>query len=113
MRHTAIKILFALVTALVVPHLAIAQAKLENPLQFQTIADFIAAALRVMVMVALPVITLFIVYAGAQFVLARGNQEGLKRARENFMYVILGALLILGAWVIATMIGGTVTQLLG
>lgn len=84
---------------------------LQNPLQFSSITDFIAGALRVMVMVSLPVITLFIVYAGSQFILARGNQGKLTEAKTNFMYVILGALLILGAWVIATMIGGTITQL--
>jgi hypothetical protein len=60
-----------------------------------------------------PVITVFIVYAGFLFVSARGNTETIKKAKENFMYVILGAALILGAWVLATLIGGTVSQLLG
>jgi len=46
-------------------------------------------------------------------VLARGNSSKLDEAKKNFVYVIIGALLILGAWVIATLIGGTVTQLVG
>jgi hypothetical protein len=52
-----------------------------------------------------------IVVAGFQFVLAQGNEEALGKAKRNFMYVVLGATLILGAWVIATLIGGTVNQL--
>jgi len=88
---------------------------LENPLNrdFSTIPAFIAGALKVLVIVALPIITLFIVISGFMFVLARGNSSKLEEAKKNFVYVIIGALLILGAWVIATLIGGTVTQLVG
>jgi hypothetical protein len=86
---------------------------LQNPLspQFSTIPGFISGALKVMVEVALPIITVAIVYAGFKFVAARGNPGKLSEARTNFVFVILGALLILGAWIIATLIGGTVTQL--
>lgn len=89
------------------------QSRLENPLNqaYSTVPDFIAGALRVLVIVALPIITLFIVVAGFMFVKARGNPEELATAKRNFVYVILGAILILGAWVLATLIGGTVTQL--
>jgi len=84
---------------------------LENPLSVGGLADFVALALKVMVMVALPIISLFIVYSGFLFVSARGNSEQLDKAKMNLLYVIIGAILILGAWVIATLIGGTVTQL--
>ncbi len=101
-----------------VPYLARAadcSAGLCNPLNsnFSTIPAFIAGALKVLVIVALPIITLFLVVAGFMFVFARGNSSKLEEAKKNFVYVIIGALLILGAWVIATLIGGTVTQLVG
>ena len=86
-------------------------SSLQNPLQYSGIAEFIAGALKVMVQVALPIISLFVVYSGFLFVSAQGNTEKLATARNNFFYVIIGAILILGAWVIATLIGGTVTQL--
>ena len=91
----------------------VAAQTLENPLNstFSSVPNFIAGFLRVMVMVALPVISLFIVYSGFLFVSARGKTGKLETARNNFVYVIVGAILILGAWVIATMIGGTVQQL--
>ena len=107
--------LAALYTLVVFGSFTIAHADLENPLNsnFSTIPAFIAGALKVLVIVALPIITLFIVVAGFMFVLARGNSSKLEDAKKNFVYVIIGALLILGAWVIATLIGGTVTQLVG
>lgn len=88
---------------------------LENPLNpsISTIPTFIAYALKVLVQVSLPIISLFIVYSGFLFVFARGNTEKLARARSNFLYVIIGALLILGAWMIAVLLSGTVTQLTG
>ncbi len=88
---------------------------LQNPLNssFSDIPKFIEGALKVLVIVALPIITLFMVVAGFMFIAARGNESKLTEAKKNFMYVIIGALLILGAWVIATLIGGTVTQLVG
>ncbi|MEY4747462.1 MAG: hypothetical protein RLZZ416_511 [Candidatus Parcubacteria bacterium] len=94
---------------------AVAFADLENPLkpEFSDIPRFIAGALRVLVVVALPIISLFVVVAGFMFIWARGNASELEKAKKNFVYVIIGALLILGAWVIATLIGGTVSQVVG
>jgi Type IV secretion system pilin len=78
-----------------------------------SIQDFIAAFLKAVVEISLPILTLFIVYSGFMFVTARGNPEKLRKARENFLYVIIGAILILGAWVLATLIASTATQVLG
>jgi len=97
-----------------VPMLAVAaDGSLDSPLNpaFSSIPGFIAGALKALVLVALPILTLFIVYSGFLFISAQGNESKLKDAKQNFMYVIIGALLILGAWVIATLIAGTVSQL--
>lgn len=101
-----------LIALLFVPQFVLAQT-IKNPLGVSTVADFIARALKSMVLLALPVVALFFVISGFMFVSARGNTHKLQEARENFVYVVIGALLIIGAWVIATMIGGTVTQVLG
>lgn len=66
-----------------------------------------------MVQVGLPIVALFLLIAGFKFVSARGNSSKLEEAKENFKFVIIGAALILGAWVIATLIGNTVTQIVG
>lgn len=91
----------------------IAHAALDNPLnsQYSSIPLFIEGVLKVLVIVALPIISLFIVYSGFKFITAQGNSGKLDEAKKNFVYVIVGALLILGAWIIATLISGTVSQL--
>lgn len=91
------------------------QVGLQNPLnpEFSSIPNFVSGVLKVMVMIALPIISLFIVYSGFLFVAAQGNSEKIDQAKRNFLYVIIGATLILGAWVIANLIGGTVTQITG
>jgi hypothetical protein len=92
---------------------SVAYAQFQNPLQTPDIQSFIATGLKALVVIALPIITVFIVISGFMFVAARGNQSKLEKAKENFVYVIIGAGLILGAWVLATLIGGTVTQVVG
>ena len=84
---------------------------LQNPLNFGTIPEFLAGALKALAMIALPIISLFLVISGFLFITAQGNQQKLDTAKKNFMYVIIGALLILGAWIIATLIAATVNQL--
>ena len=109
-KKSLIHLLVAMTTVL--PFIAAAQG-IQDPLNsaFSTIPTFIAGFLKAMVMLALPVIALFLVISGFKFVSAQGNPGKLSEAKENFVYVIIGALLILGAWVIATLINGTVSQL--
>lgn len=90
---------------------AFAQLTLENPVAFNSIQDLVSNILKLMVMVAVPIITLFLVYSGFLFVLAQGNEEQLAKAKTNFLYVVLGSILILGAWVFASLLGNTVTEL--
>lgn len=85
----------------------------KSPTGTMSFQSFIAAAMTAMVKIAVPIITVFIVYSGFLFVTAQGNQAKLETAKRNFLYSILGALLILGAWVLAQIIGSTVTELLG
>ena len=88
---------------------------IQNPLDsaYSSIPLFIAGFLKVMVEVGLPIVALFLLIAGFRFVSAGGNESKLSEAKENFKFVIIGALLILGAWVIATLIGNTVSQVIG
>ncbi|HWP61042.1 MAG TPA: hypothetical protein VN495_00355 [Candidatus Paceibacterota bacterium] len=78
---------------------------------FQNVQDFVSKALQVLVQVSLPVIGFFIVFVGFQFVSAQGNPGKLATARKNLLYVLIGAGLVLGAWVLATLIGSTVSEL--
>jgi len=85
--------------------------RLENPLAFNSISEFIAAALQALVVIALPIVGFFILLSGFLFISARGNKDQLTKAKTNFMWVIAGSILILGAWALSQLIGGTVNQL--
>lgn len=105
--------LAALLWSAALPVFAQTVQSLENPLRFSSLEKFIEGVLQAVVMIALPVIVAFIVYAGFKYIFARGNVSKIGEAHKNFTYVVIGTILILGAWVLATLIGGTVTQLLG
>jgi hypothetical protein len=99
----------------VVVHAQTGTVALQSPLNssISTIPGFLAFALKALVKIALPIISVFIVYSGFLFVTAQGNSEKISTARMNFLYVIIGSILILGAWVLATIIGGTVADIVG
>ena len=99
------------VLALVLALPTTALAQLDNPLRFPTIQGFIEGLLQAVVIIATPIITLAVVYSGFLFITARGNEEQLRNAKRNFLYVLIGALLILGAWALAQLIGGTINEL--
>jgi hypothetical protein len=110
-------ILAAIALALALPFIANAAEcqGICSPLSadFSTIPRFIAGFLQVMVQVGLPVIALFMLIAGFKFVSAGGSSEGINKAKENFKWVIIGSIFILGAWVIANLIGNTVGSVIG
>ncbi len=112
--RTNIYVAAAAVAFVLLPFIASAQSQsLKNPANVPDFQSFIANFLKAIVEISLPILTLFIVYAGFMFVTARGNSEKLADAKRNFLWVILGAILILGAWVLATLIASTATQVLG
>lgn len=93
--------------------LLVRAAELQSPLKFPDLSSLIEGLLRSIVYVSFPIISLFVVYAGFKFLTAQGNETKLTSAKENIRYVILGALLILGAWALAQLLGGTVNELRG
>ena len=49
-------------------------------------------------------ITIFLVWAGFLFVSARGNEQQLSTAKTMLFWTIIGAILIVGAWVLAQVV---------
>lgn len=82
---------------------------LENPLAFDTLQDFIVAILNVIVVIATPIVVVFIVLAGFNYVAAQGNPAKIQAATKSLTYAIIGGVLILGAVAIAQIIKNLVT----
>ena len=89
------------------------QTGVTNPLHDNSIEQYVSDVLQLFVRLAIPVLAFFIVMSGFSFVLARGNPSALAKAKKNFLYVIIGTCLVLGAFTIAAMIRATVSQITG
>jgi len=90
--------------------------KLENPLSgggINDIPSLIQAILKIAMVIGVPVVALGIIYAGFQFVAAQGNKEKLEKAKETIKWVLVGAVLLLGAWAIAEAVAGTIEAIRG
>ncbi|MBI5005356.1 MAG: hypothetical protein HZC03_02020 [Candidatus Lloydbacteria bacterium] len=85
--------------------------RLPNPIAANSFQELIQKILRVVVDIGVPVATLFIIYSGFLFVKAQGNPEKLKEAKETFFWTIIGTAVLLGAWVLAQAIAGTIRSL--
>ncbi len=85
--------------------------KLCNPIKFSTLTDFLLAVLNVVLQYSVLLIVLFLVYAGFQFVTAQGNTEKLSKAKQMFVWIIIGAFVILGVYVIRAAICGTLNSI--
>lgn len=85
---------------------------LQNPLSVNTLQEFIKKFLDVVLTIAIPVIALFIIYSGFLFVTAQGNSKKLTDAKNTLLYTIIGAAILLGAWVLASAVAETVNQVI-
>jgi len=77
----------------------------------QTIPDFIKKIIEIVVTIGVPIVVLSIIYTGFLFVKAQGNSEEITKAKKSLMYTLIGAALLLGAFVIAQAIGTTINDI--
>ncbi len=87
---------------------------IRNPLgTTNSISALVTKILDIVIQIGLPAIALAIVYTGFLFVAARGNEIKLTQAKTTLLWTVIGAGVILGAFVIKTAICGTITNLGG
>lgn len=85
---------------------------IANPLDdINSISDFIVAIVNVVRDIGFFVAIFFIIYSGFLFVKARGNETELATAKKTFLWTLVGTAVLLGAWLIAQAIQGSVDNL--
>jgi len=84
-----------------------------NPIRFDNLRDFLVAILNVIVQISFPIIVLAIIYTGFLFVSARGAPDKLTRAKSALAWTLVGSIIVLGAFVLANGIKGTVDEIRG
>ena len=83
-----------------------------NPIpSVTTVGGFVQILLSIILTIGIPIVAFFIIYSGFLFVMARGKPEDLETAKRAFGYTVIGAALLLGAWVFAQAISATVNAL--
>lgn len=81
---------------------------LTNPLRFDTLEEFFEAMLGFIVRIGTIIVVVMIVIVGFMFVSARGNPEKIKDARTALLWTLVGAVILIGASIIAEAIRATV-----
>ena len=102
--------------AAALPAISLAQTAgvqtLQNPLGgITSVCKLVVALVDAATVIGIPVAILFVVWAGFKFILARGNAGALGEARTNFLNVVIGIGIFVGASLIASVIINTLQQL--
>ena len=84
---------------------------IKNPLNICSIPELINLILGLVIDIGLPVVALAIIYVGFLFVSARGNESKLSEAKTAFLWTVVGAAIVLGAFVISNVIKVTIDNL--
>lgn len=85
---------------------------LMNPLGgVSTISAFLNLILDIVVKIGTPIAVLFIIYSGFLFVTARGDSGQITKAKETFMWTIIGTLILFGARLLGTILENTAKEL--
>lgn len=84
---------------------------IKNPIKYNDLGDFIIAIADGIAQIGFYLVVIFIIFSGFLFVKARGNEAELKKAKEAFLYTVIGAAILLGATVLANVVAGTINQI--
>ncbi|MEY2640652.1 MAG: hypothetical protein RL150_45 [Candidatus Parcubacteria bacterium] len=103
----------ALMTAVLLPTLVQAQVQFTNPIRKGSIQEILTAVLDFLTAIGAILAVLFTVYAGFLFVTARGNEGQLGKAKQTLFWTLVGAVIVLGAFVLAEVIETTANQIKG
>lgn len=84
--------------------------KLQNPLKVTSIKEVIFLAVNIMVYIGVSFAILAIIFVGFKFVMAQGKPEEISKAKEWFLYIIIGLAILISAKVIVEIIQNTLVK---
>jgi len=84
---------------------------LDNPLSgVSDIPELLAAIVNVLLVIAVPIVVFFLIYAGFNYVTAQGNPEKIKTASRSILYALIGAVIVFGAFAISSILQNIVNE---
>jgi hypothetical protein len=87
------------------------EVPIENPINVTSIPQLIKKVLEAMIKIGIPLLVIMIVYSGALYLFARGNQTKIGAAHDMFLYTLVGGAILLGAWALSELIYDTLIDL--
>lgn len=99
---------FAENSTTVTPPPAVGTTKIKNPLKYETIEELLKLIVEGILKLAIPIIALAIIYSGFLFVTSLGNPGKLEKAKDAFLYTVIGAAILLGSWGLAQLIAESI-----
>jgi len=82
-----------------------------NPLKTDSFISLMENVSQLAVQIGIPIAALFIIYSGLKLVMARGNEEDIKKAKTGLLWAIIGSGILIGAWTIMKILQSTVESL--
>jgi hypothetical protein len=82
---------------------------LTDPLGVPSLAQFFFKILNFILSFSYAIIAFFLIWSGFKFVVAQGNEDKLRDAKDSFKYTIIGAILVIGAQVIVEVVKNILT----
>lgn len=83
---------------------------IENPLKgIDSPEDLLNALVKAVVIIAAPIIVLFIILSGFKYVTAQGDPTKLAEAKRALVYSIIGAVIVIGSSAILEIVANTIT----
>ena len=89
------------------------QYSVTNPIKANKLQDLIYQIADIVLTIAIPVSVLLLIYSGFLFVKAQGNESEITKAKETFMWTLIGIAVLFGARFLSEIIRGTINQLKG
>jgi cytochrome bd-type quinol oxidase subunit 2 len=84
---------------------------LTNPLNATDLQSLFLEILGYVQYLGSILLVFMIVVVGFQFVLAQGNDEALQKTRNSALWIVIGGVILLGAYALASVIASTATAL--
>jgi hypothetical protein len=73
----------------------------ENPIQSNTLLELVETIANIVKNIGIPLVAIFIIYAGFLFVTSQGDPKKLETAKTTLTYAVIGGIVIIGAYAIA------------
>ena len=85
--------------------------QIENPIKADSLQGLLYDILSIIVQIAIPILVVATIYVGFLFVSAGGNPGKIGNAQKAATNLLIGSLIVLGAFAIAEGIKNTVEQI--